>query len=221
MKDPRAQNLWFLAPGLSHLLGNALFTVQGRARLLAMATADGSSDPEQVGEDVRAVLDGSARAMVSLSVLRWLLGEGKPSAAACGVVVRELVDVARVPLRDHAMSLELTFVDCREQDEVDPNDLAYAWTSVLRLLCGLPHGEPLRIDVQVRGSEQAVRLDVRCCLAERDTATARPLGLLYDAFAREQDASPSALANVRVAINESLDMLILSLPVLRPSFSPS
>lgn len=221
MIGPRAQNLWFLAPGLSHLLGNALFTVQGRARLLAMATSDGATDPAQLGDDVHAILEGSARAMVSLSVLRWLLGEGKPVSAACGVVVRELAEVARVPLRDHAMSLELTFVDGREQDEVDPNDLAYAFPSVLRLLCGLPHGEPLCIDVHVRSSEQTVRLDIRCSPAERDSATARPLGLLYDAFAREQDASPSALANVRVAINESLDMLVLSLPVLRPSFSPS
>lgn len=92
--------LAFLAPGLLHRFGNTLLAVQGRARLLAF-TLEGEAVPaEVIAEDARALVGDADAALRALGVLRWLCGEDSEEVASLRTVVEDVVDVARVPLRD-------------------------------------------------------------------------------------------------------------------------
>lgn len=152
-----AATLWFLAPGLAHLLGNALFTVQGRARLLTGATE------AQLADDCRAIQDGVDRAHAGLDLLRWLLGEGRPFAVPIDEVLGTFVDVARVPLRDQGAQLELDDERQPLAATVDPTSACQLLTAMCRTLVegvgpGAPHAR-IRIDRHMVGA--AVQLIAR------------------------------------------------------------
>ena len=112
-----AESLWFLAPGLSHLLGNAVFAIQGRAQLLAAspslaqqeATAalpEPSSTVVGVEADARAILGGVERAHLALLVLRWLRDEvDQEEVVNAHEVVAAIAEVVRLPLRDRGFRL--------------------------------------------------------------------------------------------------------------------
>lgn len=124
MKEPSvAGALWYLAPGLLHQLGNALFTVHGRARLLA----DGLGADDGAGTDARAIVDGAARAQQTLAVLRWLCGEAGPEPQPVAAVLPALADTLRVPLRDRGIEL-------RHDASTDPKQLAVVPTPFCRLV---------------------------------------------------------------------------------------
>jgi hypothetical protein len=153
---PNAETLWYLAPGLAHQLGNAVFTLQGRARLLA------AGDSSRVEEDSRAILDGVDRAHATLDLLRWLLGEGRPGPAPAGHVLQAIADVARVPLRDRGIALEL---HCDAEDAaaavVEPTALCVLATAACRALAALvpPTAEAaLLLHYGASGSELRLRL---------------------------------------------------------------
>ncbi len=221
MNDPRALNLWFLAPGIAHLLGNALFTAQGRARLLATGVEEGTSTTAQVAEDARAVLDGTGRAFLGLSVLRGLLGEGKTTAVPCGSALHDLADIARVPLRDHAMELDLHVEPGCEDELVDAPELFTVLTTAFRLLAGGQHSHGLRIETLVSRSQSELRIAVRGRAAARKTDACQPLALVGESLANEVRGWPSGVWSGRWEIADSLDMLVFYVAILRPTLRPS
>ena len=112
-----AESLWFLSPGLSHLLGNAVFAIQGRAQLLAAGpavpaghqagdSAATASTVVGVTADAKAILGGVERARSALMVMRWLAGETDQEAIPdAREVVAAVGEVARLPLRDRGFGL--------------------------------------------------------------------------------------------------------------------
>lgn len=146
--------LWYLAPGLVHLLGNALFTVHGRVRLLTVG------DPAQLADDCRAIADGVDRAHEALALLRWLVEDSRQTPVALDVVLRAVCDVARVPLRDHGLALELEAVPAMAALPVDPGPTCRLVVAVLRLL-GTEHSGgaagQVRLTATAVGSEVLLR----------------------------------------------------------------
>ena len=133
-----AESLWFAAPGLSHLLGNALFTVHGRARLLSTDTlptpACTDAQPARpeavvgVAPDAQAILAGVDRALQGLMVLRWLRGEAGAEPVDARELLAAVASVARVPLRDRGLALE------QNTDGLGPEPLLVAPTPACRLI---------------------------------------------------------------------------------------
>jgi hypothetical protein len=129
VEELASKALWFLMPGVSHQLGNALFTVHGRARLL-------TSDAEQLVQDQAAILDGSQRAQDALAVVRWLVGEARDEVVAVGAALSAIADCLRVPLRDRAFRLEVQPAQGTNANVgVAAADFALRFVSVVRLLC--------------------------------------------------------------------------------------
>lgn len=153
-----AQTLWYLAPGLAHQLGNALFTLQGRARLLA------SAEPLQVGEDCRAIQDGVERAQAGLNMLRWLLDETRSSPVPIASLLHSLVEVARVPLRDRGLVLELDEAADTPPALVDPGPVCQLVSAACRVLAanlpGMPQGR-MAIGFRVAGGEIRLSFHLR------------------------------------------------------------
>lgn len=93
-----ADSLLFLAPGLAHHLGNALFSAHGRTVLLASGGGDTAVDRS-------AILGQLEFAQRDLQVLRWLCGD--PSPASVGRLLASLQELLRVPLRDRGLALHV------------------------------------------------------------------------------------------------------------------
>lgn len=211
MIDVRAQNLLFAAPGIAHLLGNALFTVQGRARLLSMSLLDTEATREQLDGDAQAVLEGATRSLGSLAVLRWTLAESR-TPAALGHVLAELASVVRVPLRDHGASLRIEQGDGAEE-EVDPADTVACLLSALRRVAEGAHRSSFTVELAVQRIDGAPAVALRCVDEEGGL---HPLGRALDDLAAAQDPEAPAWR-----MGETPDLLVLvltrTLPNLRTS----
>jgi hypothetical protein len=174
-RSARAANLLFAGPGLAHLLGNALFAVQGRCRLLTMA------EGPQVAADADAILTGSERAMSGLLVLRWLLAEGVPCAHDAAAALHDLEHVLRIPLRDMGCRLEMRLHADSAALVADPAAMAFALTACMRTVTDQPHrGHEIHLEVALlvqpgsagleltaRGGEGQGHLLPLCRAAER------------------------------------------------------
>jgi hypothetical protein len=212
--DPRAANLLFVAPGIAHLLGNALFTVQGRARLLSMAAADAESPREQIEADAEAVLDGATRSLGALASLRWLLGEHRqpePLSAA----LTELVEILRVPVRDHGGRVEISG-DTGIEDPVDPCDLAHSILSALRRICEGRHADSFTVELSVRRIDGVLGLTLRSLEDGRSTAHGRPMGLVLEALQAESQGPGAAWRT-----GSGPDLLVLLLTGTQPNLRTS
>ena len=91
--------LEFLLPGLTHSLGNSLFTIHGHAQLL------GSRGTES-GRERNAILKASKKAQHALELLKMLcVGGGAAAPAPASSVLRRLAEYLRVPLREHGLQV--------------------------------------------------------------------------------------------------------------------
>lgn len=212
--DPRAANLLFVAPGIAHLLGNALFTVQGRARLLSMAASDAESPREQLEADAEAVLDGATRSLGALASLRWLLGEHR-QPEPLSLALRELVEIMRVPLRDHGGRVEVsgeTGID----EPVDPCDLAHSLLSALRRICEGRHADGFTVELSVRRIDGHLGLTLRSLEDGRSAAHGRPMGLVLESLESESPGPGSAWR-----AGSGPDLLVLLLTGPQPNLRTS
>ncbi len=92
--------LSFLAPGLAHALGNHLFVLRGTTSVMLR-----NGVAARVRETLDAALDEATQVLGILRVLAEPHGEhGKEQA---GVLLSRLCRLARVPMRDRALDLEL------------------------------------------------------------------------------------------------------------------
>ncbi len=211
MNNARAQNLLFAAPGIAHLLGNALFTVQGRARLLSMSLLDVEATREQLDGDAQAVLDGATRSLGSLAVLRWALAENR-TPTALGHVLSELADVVRVPLRDHGAALRILPGDGADE-EVDPADAVLCLLSALRRVAEGAHRSAFTVELAVQRIDGAPAVALRCIDEEGGM---HPLGRALDALDAAQDPEAPAWR-----MGDSADLLVLVLTKPLPNLRTS
>jgi hypothetical protein len=137
-------SLWFLAPGLAHQLGNALFTLHGRAQLLPPAGTARRADDRQ------AILEAVERARGCLHVLRWLLDEA-PEPVPAGEVLEGIGSLLRVPLRDRGLAFELALEGGAALGAVEPGPLSRLVVAACRRLATLA----------VPGPQGALRLGAR------------------------------------------------------------
>ncbi|MCU0865050.1 MAG: hypothetical protein MUC36_14770 [Planctomycetes bacterium] len=113
MQRPPAEAIAFLAPGLVHQFGNLLLTIQGHALGLGERAAGdrgaigAAPGPATLGRSREAILHASERGGRSLQLLRRLLGETEACPTDARELLAELVELARVPVRDHRQSIEL------------------------------------------------------------------------------------------------------------------
>lgn len=148
MEAVRPETLAFLAPGLLHQFGNVLFTIQGNAQSVGLG-ADNARERT-------AILGATERGGNALRVLRCLLGDGSQSPAPAGLLLGQLVELLRVPVREAQFTLEMRHSARQTPVLVDPLDFAKILVEAVRCLVGvLPTG--------LRGT---VVLDL-CDLAER------------------------------------------------------
>ena len=96
----RSETLGFVAPGLAHQLGNALFAVQGHAALLR------SQEPEFLRER-NGMLAAIERAEQALQVLQFLVGLEGRGPQQPGILLHRLAEMLRVSLREASLALEL------------------------------------------------------------------------------------------------------------------
>ncbi|MBK8100483.1 MAG: hypothetical protein IPK26_25580 [Planctomycetes bacterium] len=127
MAHARSDDLWFLAPGLMHHLGNAVFAARGQLQLAAL-------DTERAAPALQALL----RAQTALGIVRHLLpGGGGP--VALGACVHGLAEMLRVPLRD--LGLRLVTADVPAGAVVDAAALLPAILGAVRGLANaVPQG---------------------------------------------------------------------------------
>lgn len=201
--------LWWLAPGLAHQLGNALFTLQGRARLLAMA------EPGRLADDSRAIQEGVERAGASMHLLRWLIEDGRSQAVPVAHVMQHYAEAARVPLRDHGVVLEIEGFAEAPSATIDPGPFCRLLTAALRELCASAAGAhgTVRIGLAVDG-EVRLRLDFVPAAGsppvprDADGLIERLRGVLPGSTTRTEKGGDDAL-------------LALCLPIVRTTFRSS
>lgn len=132
----RPETLLFLAPGLLHSLGNMLFTIQGNAQ--ALGSGDG-------GREAQAILAAVERGSATLRLLRSLLGDPGASPLPFGLLLGQLAEVLRVPLRELRLGLEVRATARETPTAVDPTDTAL-------LLLEAVHGLVTRLPAGVAGT---------------------------------------------------------------------
>jgi hypothetical protein len=132
--DPvRPDTLAFLAPGLLHQLGNVLFTIQGNAQMLGGA--------EDTGRERAAILTAAERGSQAIRLLRCLLGDPAAPPTQAGVLLGQLAEMLRVPLREQRQMLELRHTARQTPVFVSPSDFCIAVAEALRaLVTVLPNG---------------------------------------------------------------------------------
>lgn len=209
MEHSPSAMLWWLAPGLAHQLGNALFTLQGRARLLALG------EPGRLADDSRAIQEGVERAGATLHLLRWLLDDGRTVATPVVEVLQIYAEAARVSLRDHGIALEVAADGEPTVALVDPGAVCRLVTATLRefaALVGGTHGT-LRIRLQVQGE---VHLGFDFVPAAGSPAVPRDAELLLDRLRTD-------LASTQARGEKGADgeILTLCLPIARATFRSS
>lgn len=126
--------LAFIVPGLVHRLGNAVFTIQGHAQLLA---GDGPAADQR-----SAILHAAERGGSTLVVLQSLLGHAAAAPQEAGSLLAVLVDILRVPLRDVGIAVECTAAAGADAVAVDGGAFCPAvLEAVRRLVDLLPGGQ--------------------------------------------------------------------------------
>jgi hypothetical protein len=100
-RDSSANDLLgFLAPGLLHHLGNVLFTIQGNAQVLGLGASE-------TGRAKGAILRAAERGGQALAVWRHLLGDTTSAPVQAGVLLAQLAELLRVPVREAQHALDV------------------------------------------------------------------------------------------------------------------
>lgn len=124
----------FFVPGLLHRFGNLLLTVQGNALHL---------DAASLAQGRQAILAAAERGARALQLLRRIGGEHDGRLEPAGDLLRELVHLARVPVRERGLQLE----HGGELPAVSPSVPAAEFVRSLALaLCALLDGLPAGAD---------------------------------------------------------------------------
>jgi hypothetical protein len=126
LEPVRPDTLAFLTPGLLHQLGNVLFTIQGNAQTLGSA--------EGTGRERAAILAAADRGGQAIRLLRCLLGDPAAPPVQAGVLLGQLGELLRVPLREARQMLDLRHSARQTPVFVSPSDFCIAVAEALRAL---------------------------------------------------------------------------------------
>jgi hypothetical protein len=142
----------FLVPGLVHQFGNLLLTIQGQALAL---------EPGSLDRCRGAILHAGDRGSRTLTLLRYLLGEPGSVPCPAGPLLQELVELARVPVREARSLLEL--VDPGAGDWlVEPDQFVPMVAEGLRALVqALPDGSTGTVRLQLTPIVAAVGIHLQ------------------------------------------------------------
>lgn len=134
MEPVRPDTLAFFAPGLLHQLGNVLFTIQGNAQV-------SRQDGTEAGREQKAILGAVERGADALRILRCLLGDAAAPPALVGVLLGQVAELMRVPVREARHNLDVRHSAARIPVLVDPSDFCIAVLEGMRVLVAiLPTG---------------------------------------------------------------------------------
>ena len=86
----------FFLPGLIHQFGNLLLTVQGNVLHV---------QPDGIDDMRESVLGAVKRGSASLDIVRALLGDESSDVGLAPTLLSELIELARVPLRERGLTL--------------------------------------------------------------------------------------------------------------------
>ena len=144
----------FVAPGIVHRLGNAMFTIQGHAQLLV------GVGPE--GRERRSILAAVERSARTLALMRALLGHQAGAAENAIELLALLGDVLGVPVRESGHTLTTRLPEDTDYRGVDPGAFCPVVLEAVRVLIGvLPSGQVGRIELALvdgDGSEVVVQV---------------------------------------------------------------
>lgn len=109
--------LEFLAPGIVHALGNSLFAIRGAAHVLGAADVPNPDTGKIVAD---AVEDG----VETLDALRFLTESRPATRQPALTVLRALVNVLRVPLRERGLGIRMDEASVPGTVKPDPSTVA-------------------------------------------------------------------------------------------------
>lgn len=198
-------SLRFLAPGLAHHLGNALFRVQGHAQLL-------TSGDTEVQRERRAILEAVDRAAHAVQLLHWLLGASAQPPAQAGILLNRLCECLTAPLRERGLRLETRHTSHETPVTVDGTVFCRSLLVALRALLRQAAegcGGCIQVDLL---AQDAVRVQVRL---ELQPGPAQ-LPFRIDAAACAQELREMLMAvGVRAAAAPAGRALLLDIPGCR------
>ncbi len=137
---PVGHLLEFLAPGLVHGLGNSVFAVRGGAHVLGKAGTSTARTRE-------VVLEAAERTEHLLDVMRHLTAGGDQDKRPAGLLMRRLVDVLKVPLRDRGLRVSFHQGSHRSPVSVDAGRLT---RSVCEAVLGVAQAMPTGVEALLR-----------------------------------------------------------------------
>jgi hypothetical protein len=188
----------FFAPGLVHQFGNLLLTIQGHALGLPASRSE-AERAEPPGRARDAILTAAERGGRSLQLLRRLLGEPEGAPADACELLTELVEIARVPVREARQLLEWSSAGVvRGSLWVDASACAQLFgAALLGLLRAVPDGARGTVRVGLRGDGAAVA--VRLAFAPQAGSLPFPLPTAaavaeLEAFAAGQGHAAACIA---------------------------
>jgi hypothetical protein len=188
-----AETLAFVLPGLVHEFGNVLQTLQGH--VLAVAT--------NLGDAQRVVLQATARGGSSLEILRCLLGDPSSPAADPAMLLGQIGELVRVPMRQAQQLLELPGLSTGNSSGhtfVDSAAFAILLVETLhQLVAAVPRGVRGTIRLELEGAPAgATVVQVRFTATAGDLPFPLPLAELQHALRlRAQQVRAAASCHIR------------------------
>jgi hypothetical protein len=175
-----ADTIAFFAPGLVHQFGNLLLTIQGHALNLGAAE-------DQLERSRDAILGASDRGVVTLRLLRHLLGEPTSAPVDAFALGEQLAELARVPVREAHQLLEWQRPKAApSRCLVEVGDFVPLVAETLRsLVSQVPHGVQGTISVALAPAAS----DVHVLIRFRPEAGSLPFPLALDRLAAEVAAT--------------------------------
>lgn len=150
MHRSTADTIAFFAPGLVHQFGNLLLTIQGHA--LNLTPVD-----EPLSRSRDAILGASERGGATLRLLRQLLGEPASVPQDVFVLGEQLVELARVPVREARQLLEWHRQEGTGRCLVEVGDFVPIVAETLHtLVVAIPTGVMGSIGVRIAATAQDV-----------------------------------------------------------------
>jgi len=147
--------LIFIAPGLVHRLGNAMFTIQGHVQLMA--------DVESSPADRQTILQEARRGSRALTLMRTLVGHEQVDSEAAADVLVVVGELLAIPVREAGHTLVVQPAGAVGSRAIRPGTFYPAVIHAVRLLLqALPQGRPAGIELRVdAGEHEQVEVAVR------------------------------------------------------------
>ncbi|MBL8735675.1 MAG: hypothetical protein JNL12_04550 [Planctomycetes bacterium] len=174
MHRSTADTISFFTTGLVHQFGNLLLTIQGNA----LAFGGDAASAERARE---AILSASDRGALVLRLLRHLLGDPAAVTVDAHMLGEQLVELARVPVREARQVL--VWVPQKNATQSCPVDMGEFVPLVGEALRSLVHEVPTGVQGTVTVAVAPALRDVHVLLRFEPVAGSLPFPLALDRLA--------------------------------------